>query len=387
MKVNQIATELNSIMQEELGVTAVVNEDLSNIVDIGTTIFGATDVENFAHKLIDHIGRVIVVDRKFSGTGPDIMMDGWEYGSICEKISSDLPTFSENESWDLVDGQSYDPNIFYGDSSIRAKFFNKRWTIEVDKSFPKEQAKSAFSSPEQMSAFVSMLETQIENAINKGLDALKRRTLNNLIAETIYNEYTTAAYTTSSGVRAINLFYEFKTSVDPSTSLTASTCIYDPEFIRYACFRMGKTISHMEDFSVLFNVGGKERFTPKDRQKVILLAEFAEAANVYLQSDTWHNELTALPGAQHLNYWQGSGTDFEFSATSKLNVDTVDGHTVTVNGVLGVAFDREACGVANLKREVSVNDVKKGRFINYFHFIDAGSFNDFDENCVVFFVA
>ncbi len=386
MEVKQIANELNDIMKEELGLTAVANEDLSNIVDVGTAIFGATDVENFTRTLVDHIGKVIFVDRKFRGTGPDIMMDGWEYGSVCEKISSDMPEFSEQEGWDLVDGQSYDPNIFYG-SSVRAKFFNKRYTVEVDKSFPKDQAKSAFSSASQMSAFVSMLETQIENAINKGLDALKRRTLNNLIGETIYSEFTGGTYTGASGVRAINLFYEYSTNVDPATTLTAATCIYDPEFIRYACFRMGKVANQMEDMTTLFNVGGKERFTNKDRQKVILLSEFANAANVYLQSDTWHNDLTALPGAQKINYWQGCGTAFEFGATSKLDVDTVGGHTVTLSGVLGVIFDKEACGVANLKREASAHEVKKGRFINYFHFVDAGSFNDLDENCAVFFVA
>ena len=59
----------------------------------------------------------------------------------------------------------------------------------------------------------------------------------------------------------------------------------------------------------------------------------------------------------------------------------------SASGILGVMFDHEACGVANLDRRMPTHRNDKGEFTNVFAKMDAGYFNDFNENCVVFFVA
>ena len=113
MEMNQIYEFTNTVVQEVLGENAVLEENLGNVVDIGTEIFNANAFDAYTKALINHIGKVIFVNRPYAGSAPSVLIDGWEYGSILEKISSEMPTASENESWQLVDGQSYDPHIFY----------------------------------------------------------------------------------------------------------------------------------------------------------------------------------------------------------------------------------------------------------------------------------
>lgn len=383
MKVTQIYELMNNVTKEILGETAVLNEDLSNVVDIGTQILDATSVDSYVRTLVNHIGRVIFVNRPYAGSAPKVLMDAWEFGSILEKVSMDLPDATENESWELEDGASYDPNIFYK-PKVSAKFFNSKVTFEVPMSFTEFQVKQSLSSAEQLNGFLSMLYSGVDKSMTVKLDALVMRTINNFIAETIYDEYQGAAVNTKSGVRAVNLLklYNDKFGVN----LSADEALTTPEFIRFAALQMGLYEKRLAKMSKLFNIGGKERFTPADVLHVILLNDFAEAANVYLQSDTWHNEYTALPNAEVVAYWQGSGQTYAFEDVSKINVKTSSNNSVEVSGIVGIMFDRDALGVSNLDRRVTTNYNAKAEFYNNFYKADAGYFNDFNENFVVFFL-
>lgn len=385
MKVNQIYEIMNAVTSEVLGQTElVVAEDLSNIVDVGEEILNGTDIDNYVKSLVDHIGRVIFVNRKYSGGAPSVLMDGWEFGSILEKITADLPEATENESWELENGTSYDPNIFY-QPKVSAKFFNNRVTFEVPMSFTEMQVKSSLSSREQLNGFVSMLYNAIDRSMTIKIDSLIMRTINNFIGETLHNEYPTAAYTESSTVRAVNLLKLYND--EKGTDLTVDKCLTDTEFIKYASYTLKLYVSRISKASTLFNIGGKDRFTPKDMLHIILLDNFASASDVYLQSSTFHNELTEFPNHETVPFWQGSGIDYAFNEVSTIDIKTSGNNTVKASGILGVMFDRDALGVTNLDRRVTSQYNPKAEFFNNWFKFDAGYFNDMNENFVVFFVA
>jgi len=384
MTVNQIYTIMNTVTGEILGETAVVAEDLSNIVDIGTAIFNATDVDNYVKSLVNHIGKVIFVNRPYSGNVPSVLMDGWEYGSVLEKISADLPAATENESWELVDGTSYDPNIFYK-PVVETKFFNKRVTFEVPCSFTERQVKESFSSREQLNGFLSMIYNAVDKSMTVKIDALVMRTINNMIGETINADFGSDPLSSKSGVKAVNLLHLYNDRY--GTTLTADNAITDPDFIRFAAFEMGVYTSRLSKLSTLFNIGGKDRFTPSDMLHVVMLADFKKAANVFLQSSVFHDNFTALPNAEEVPYWQGSGTGYTFADTSAINIKTASGENISATGILGVMFDRDTLGVTNLDRRVTTNYNPKAEFYSNWYKFDAGYFNDTNENFVVFFVA
>ena len=384
MQVKQVYTLLNSVIQETMGETAVVSEDLTGLVDLGDTIANAIGYDKYVKSLVNHIGKVIFVNRAYNGGVPSVLMDGWEFGSILEKISADLPQAQENESWELTDGASYDQDIFYK-PTVTAKFFNKLVTFEIPVSFTEKQIKQSFSSAEQLNAFLSMLYNEVEKAMTVNIDNLIMRTINNMIGGTVYDEYGGGSQTGSSGVRAVNLLYEYNQLV--ATPLTVSQAMHEPEFIRYASYRMKLYAGRMAKISKLFNCGQKARFTPREMLHIVLLDEFDASASVYLQSDTFHDEFVKLPQAETVAYWQGSGTSYDFSDTSKIDITTSDGNAITVNGVIGCMFDRDALGVCNKDRRVTTHYNAKAEFYNNYYKFDAQFFNDFNENFVVFFVA
>lgn len=387
MKVQQIHTLMNKSIGEVLGKQEVVKEDLSNIVDVGKEVIDSDNVDNYVKKLVNHIGKVIFDDRVYKGNVPSVLMDSWEFGSVLEKISADIPEAHENSSWDLVDGKQYNQDVFY-QPKVSAKFFNSKVTFEVPVSFTEIQVKESFSNREQLNGFLSMIFNAVEKAMTIKLDNLVMKAINNMTAETLVADLTGdegALDLKQTGVKAINLLTLYNKK--KGTSLKPEDSYNDPDFIRFASYTISLQKDRMTKISTLFNAGGKERFTPADELSIVLLSDFASASDVYLNSDVYHNEMTALPNHETVPYWQGSGTGYGFNDVSKISVKTAGEKDVTTTGILGVMFDTQAVGVANLDKRVTTNYNASAEFYTNYYKMDAGYFNDLNENFVVFFVA
>lgn len=390
MKVNQIYSIVNSITGEVTGKTDLVNEDLSNIVDVGKEVFDATSVDNYVKTLVDHIGKVIFVNREYRGTAPSVLMDSWEYGSVLEKIQCEIPDAVENSTWNLTDGTSYDVNVFHK-PEVSAKFYNNKSTFEIAMSFTELQVKESFSNVNQLNGFMSMIYNAISRSMSIKTDSMIMRTIDNMIAQTFANDFSGVSDNNYSGVtsnRAVNLLKLY--NEQNGTTLTAIQAIVNPDFIRFASYTLALYVDRLKKMSTLFNIGGKERFTPTDLLHVVMLSDFAKGAEIYLESDTYHNELVSLPNSETIPFWQGSGVDYGFTSTSKINISTSGtdaAKNVQASGILAVMFDRDALGVCNYNERVTTNYNAKGEFFNNYYKYDCGYYNDSNENFVVFFIA
>ena len=389
MEVKQIYTLMNSVSQEVLGKTDLINEDLTGLVDMGKEVFNQNAIDNYVKSLVNHIGKVVFVNRPYSGKVPSVLMDAWEFGSVMEKISADVPQAEENDSWNLTDGTEYKQDVFHK-PTVTAKFFNSKVTFEVPVSITERQVKESFSSAAQLNGFLSMIYNAVDKSMTIKTDALIMRTINNMIAETLDADKAAFGaskpnYSTASTVRCVNLLKLYNTA--KNAQLTAATAILDPDFIRFAAYQMGLYADRLGSISTLFNVGGKERFTPKDALHTVLLSDFAKAAQAYLYADTYHNEQVLLPKAETVPSWQATGKDYAFANVSKIDVKSASGATISIGGVLGVMFDRDALGVTNSDKRVTTNYNAKAEFFNNYYKFDAAYFNDTNENFVVFFIA
>lgn len=386
MEVKQIYTLLNNVSGEVLGKTDIIQEDLTGVVDMGTEVFNQNAVDNYVKSLVNHIGKVVFVNRPYVGKVPSVIMDSWEFGSVLEKVSAELPNATENDSWNLTDGETYDQDKFYK-PVVSAKFFNSKVTFEVPVSITERQVKESFSTAEQMNGFLSMIYNAVDKSMTIKTDALIMRTINNMVAETLKadKEAFSGDYSTATTNRCVNLLKLYNDKY--STTLKADEAITNPEFIRFASYMVGMYVDRLGSISTLFNVGGKDRFTSQDNLHVVLLSDFAKSADAYLYSDTYHNEYVQIPKHETVPYWQASGLKFDFADTSKIDVKSASGEAVSISGVVGVMFDRDALGVSNLDKRVTTNYNAKAEFFNNYFKFDAGYFNDTNENFVVFYLA
>ena len=385
MNVKQLTTIVNNATKEALGEEAILNEDLSNVVDIGQTVFNNNAFDNYVKSLINHIGKVVFVDRAYTGRAPSVLMDAWEFGSVLEKIGySNLPEATNNESWDLNDGTDYSQDIFYK-PTVEATFFNSKTTFEVPISITERQVKESFSNGTQLNAFVSMIYTAIRNSMTVKVDELIMRTINNFIGETLYSAFPSGTYTGVTSTKAVNLLYLY--NHEKGTTLTKDKALTDLEFLKYASMTIALYKKHIGDMSTLFNIKGAPRFTPAEDLHLVLLDNFAEASKMYLQSDTYNKELVALPNYETVSYFQGTGTDYELDSISKIDIKTSGGHEIEIDYIMGVMFDRNALGVCNQNDRATTHYNAKAEFTNTWFKRDASYFNAQDENFVVFYLA
>ena len=392
MKIEQVYSLVNQSTKDVLGQTDIVKQDLSNIVDIGTSIINSNNVDNYVKSLVDHIGKVIFVNRAYAGSVPNVLMDKWEFGSVLEKISADLPDAVENKSWELTNGVDYSPNVFYK-PTVSAKFYNSKVTFEVDLSFTEKQVKESFSNAEQLNAFVSMLYNAVERSMTVKIDSLVMSTINNAIAQVVNHampEVTDGNYSQATSTpQAINLLKVYNDTF--TKTLTKANCLRDTDFLKWCCIMLSTYAKRMSRMSTLFNVGGKPRFTPKEDLNIIMLQDFYANMRVNLASDTYNKEDLLLPtDITTIPYWQGSGIDYSDSKVAKINVAIKTGESTTkdieMNGIMAVMFDRNALGVCNMDRRVTTNYNPKAEFYNNFYKFDCSYFNDLDENFIVFFI-
>jgi len=379
MKVTQLKDIINSVSSEVLGKEDVLTEDLTNLVDVGNEIIDSENVDNYVKKLIDRIGKVVFVNRLYAGGVPSVLMDSWEFGSIVEKISADMPEADVNDSWNLQDGQTYSQDTFY-QPKVSAKFFNSKVTFDVKLSFTTEQVKESFTSVNDLNAFISMLETGVKNSMTVKLDGLIMRTINNMTAQILNG---------GQAMQKVNLLDQYNTA--SGKKLTSDTALQDKDFLKFASLIIKKYQARITKMSTLFNQGEQARFTNTTDLHTVLLSDFADSADVYLMSDTYHNDVVSLPQHETVPYWQGSGKTYGFNDISTIDVKVDVGNKtpkeIKQSGILGVMFDTNALGVSNLNQRTTTAYNARAEFYTNFYKMDAGYFNDLNENFVVFYIA
>lgn len=383
--VNQLYAVLNSVAAQALGSAAVAVTDTRSMVALGDAVLSSGDNKDaFVGVLMDRIGRTIVSMRAYNPDGIDpLIKKPFEYGCVLQKIYVDLEDANANNEWNIGDSDHYTPSfapVFKPD--VRQKLFNGINTWEYDWTVPDNILKTAFISEENMSAFFAAQAMAMDNSLKLSLE-----NAGNMVRAT-----GAAYHIENAGATAINLLAEYLT-IHQSSTLTADTCLFDKDFLRYAAMRILNVTKYMRRMSRIWNLEGFARHTEKDLAIVTLLQDFDAAETMYLQSDTFHDELVALEGYNVVPYWQGAGTSstaYTFDELSAIKVKIKDGASskdVSQTGVVAIVHDVEALGTTLYEIEQSTQRNNKDRYTDYFTHANIGYFFDPSENMVVFYIA
>lgn len=383
MDVKQIYTLVNSITQELIGDSGLIKEDMSNLVDVGSSVL-ANNSDNYVKALSNRVGKTIFNSDVYKPSlVPNVMRDSWEYGSILQSVNAVIPDAASNESWDLTNNQDYSPNIFYK-PSVSQKFYNKRCTFEINMSFTEKQVKESFNSQTELNSFINMLYQTVENSFAIKAESLVQRAINNAIAETVKHETGV-----SNSLIFVNLLDKFLTErgVNGNSALTAANCLQSVDFLKYIAFQILRYRDLLKSPSKLFNTDGVLRFSNAENINTVMVSEVFQRINVFLESGLFNPEKLSLTNIFTIPYWQGSGTGFAFDDISMIKVKTASGTDITQSGIIGVMFDKNSVGVCNSEKRVTTNYNPRAEFYTNFYKYDCQYFNDLSQNCVVFYVA
>lgn len=384
MKVEQIYTILNDVFSEVTGKLVIpegsdplpiVEEDLKNIVDIGKTISDYNLYDNYVKSMINRIGRDVFVDRTYEGYAPDVLRDSWEYGSIMAKTRCKVFNAKANPSWALSAGTTVN-QFEFNPPEVTQKFYNAAVAWQIDCSFTDYQIRESFTSPEQMNRFMSMIENRINVSMTIYRDSLVMRTINNFIGEKLQ---------ANNGI--VDLLAGYNATV--ATPITAAAALYNKDFLRYAALQIKLWVDRFRAPSVNFNTEEDNvAFTPREFAHLVLHSDLAAGMEVYLQSDTYHDDLVKIGDYETVPFWQSQG-DYQLAMTSRIDIElgsstTASKKSINRNYILGVLFDRDALGVLCEHSRVTTAYNSNGEYWNNFYKQDTRYFNDLAENGIVF---
>ena len=383
MKVNQIYTIVNDAASEALGKRAITAKDTGSLVSLGNVVFSSTaNTEQFYKSLVDRIGRTVIAIRKFKGKNRSVKRDDLAWGIMYQKISFKTKTAVENASWKTEGGQ-VNPFDIARSTEVVQKLFSVMGTWSYEDNFPLYQLFTAFTNEAAMGAFISGISTNIENSLTIAEDALANLAVSTNIAGVLISGKT---------AQKRNLLTEYNTLT--GSNLQANSCLYDASFLKYASYQINDTVKNIMNPSASFNAEGIDRQTMEENLVVEVLGKYSAATASYLESDTYHKELVALPRYEEVSYWQAPGTNFDFADVSKIdivneNLKTVGNETGTIaqSGIIAFIHDIDSCASIITRfrdysypnnRDESMNIIKKA---------DKGYMVDLSENAVVFYVA
>lgn len=383
MQVNQIYSILNDVMLEVTGQNVaeegeptafILNEDLSNIVDMGTKIFSNNWKDNYVKSLLDRIGREVFVDRTYEGYAPRVLRDSWEYGSIMSKTRCKIFDAKANPSWNLQKGETVN-QFEFNPPDVTQKFYNSKTAWQIDCSFTDYQLRESFTNAAAMNRFISMIENRIQTSMTIYIDSLIMRTINNFMAEKIH-----------AGNSVIDVLAGFNAT--QASPITAAAAVSNKEFYRYLAYRTDLDIERFRAPSANFNIDDEANvtFTPREYAHFVLHSDFAAGMKVYLQADTYHENLVTLGDFETVPFWQAQGDAYQLATTSRIDVKLASDNEVTVNRnyIIGILFDRDALGVLNDNRRVTSAYNANGEYWNNFYKVDTSYFNDLAENAIIY---
>lgn len=314
--ITQIKNLVNDAVADALGENASLTKlDTTNIVSLGDAIAQFDAYEGFYGSLVNRIAKTVYMVRSYDPDSRSVLRDEHEYGAFIQKVYYDLPDAVDNPAYKVASESggtwTYTQDSPYGVTNVvgvQALIYGGQgtWSIEIMR--PIEQIESAFLSESAMMGFIDGIYMTIENSYKLQQERIEAEAVN-----------TAMAHALNKGL-ARNLLAEYNTN-NPNDTLTVAQALVSADFLRYASKEIGDTIDHMEKMSTLFNSQGYATFTPKDKLVVEMLSQFENAFTTYLSSDTFHDEMVALPKHNKIAYWQGSGSAFAFADTSKISVE------------------------------------------------------------------
>lgn len=344
MKINQIYTTINEIANnmQYTGNTVV---DTTTFADFGKHVL-SSDVnrETFYNMLVDRIGKTAFAIREYKSQGLDIRVDAFTFGAIYQKIRFGHKESEDSSSWNNSGDNPY--TVVSNTKLIQNLYDGRLGTFSYVDIIYDHQLESAFASPVQMGSFFNSLYTNIYNELESSSYGLELYTLNSLIGA-LYSNFETTPKRCRKVLTEYNALF--------TKELTPENALTDKAFLDWLQKEFKKAKDNMKQLTRNYNDGSVNTHTDENNLSFYILNDVAYSYDTYY-SEKFGAEFVKLPRYKALvNFGLASNPD-----VVKVSIDinnTGVSTPVTVNNVIGVMCDKDACiCTLDREREISMYD-------------------------------
>ena len=378
--IEMIETLVNETAKQALGREAITVKDTSSLVALGNQVLSTSEnVDKFYKALADRIGKTIFRYKEYNANiDKSLYKTPIEFGMAIAKVQTkQLAKAKANKAF-VENVNPFENGV--DDTDLTMQIFAKRGVWEIDKVIYDYQLNTAFTTFSDFGNFVNLVSQDAINSMNFDLENVGLLCESTAIATCLHTKGTKPHC-------ARNLLKEYNTRF--TKTLTSAICLTDADFLKFASREINLATKRIKSMSNLFNTAGADRFTKDSDLVVKVLADYSTATSSYLESNTYHKELVALPMYEEVPYWQASGTGYAFEETSKIMISRSDVNSFNVEqtGIIAFIRDKEKCGVSYDRYRVKSIYNPIGERTYYAYKADKGYYVDESENGIVFYVA
>lgn len=377
MKQEQIKELIMDASKQALGEETIDALDSFKIADIGSSILDSSiTTEKFTNALVERIGKIVVMAKKYVGSMPWLYVDSLLWGAYTERVYFNFAELIDDPSIAPVVGTDYSSieHKFYGTNAM-VKLFGKENGYMLPVSIHKRALRKAFLSESEMNAFITGLEMNIQNQLAVAYEVFRQAIVCDAIAVTVKN---------TKNVR--HMLTEYNTLFDEN--LTSEQARQDEKFLSWLAQEIATDREYMKKMSKAFNDGTAPTFTADGDSRLLILSTIDKAIKFRVKADTYHKELVGLGGEGGDQYesvpaWQGSydedaETQYAYDTVSKIMLSAdannslgIGTSAVTIENCIGFLFDKMALGFTNIFKDTTSSYTASADFVNYFHHRDA----------------
>ena len=371
----QVSTVLTSIVKQATGQSVLTPTDTGSFVSVAQVALRA-DRDSVMNAISNVLGRTIFSIRPYSAKMTGLMMDTFRWGAMMRKLSivdsdwADDPAFKWPALFDITqvpptgNGQAIDPWTIKKPDVVQTNFYGASVYFDEMTIF-EDQLETAFTGPEQLGSFLSLIMTNLSNRLEKSNEELRRGLVCNAIASLIDEANTD---------RVVHLLTEYNTATGQSYT---STSIYEPAnfapFMKWVYSRVAQITDLFTEMSTMYQtiIGGKNilRHTPYQDQRVYLYSPTRHDIDARVLADTFHDNYLRYADVETVNFWQSIKTPDSINITPAYTDTSGVVHSpsspVSQSDIFGLIFDRDALGMTLLDQRVLTTPLNtKGLYRN-----------------------
>lgn len=379
MSIEQAYSLIQSIHNQVTGNNSLAPVDTSSFISVAQATLQA-GYDSVIAAISQVVSKTLIAvrpyQRKFKGL--EVTTERW--GGIIRKINFVDIGPEADPTYNLGNMSTVDQYEIQNPAVIETQYVGSNVYMGHYTIFTK-QLDEAFTSPERFGEFMSGLMTHFSNEREQWLEDNSRAILMNLItAKADLN------------IDIIHLLTEYNTAT--GLTLTATTVRQPanfPAFCKWAYARVAQVSSLMTERGIKFQLPTPViyRHTPVADQKVYFNADFLQHMTAEVLADTYHDNFLRLADVEGVNFWQSIDSPLDISAKpvymNASGVTTVAASNVVLNDVLGVIFDRDACGYNIFDESLETSPYNAaGQYYNLFSHVRVQDQNDLTEKVAVF---